>query len=192
MAKKKMTAEVETPTELDFVVVEKKSEKPTIGKLEIVKQITKQKQDILNLDSGKDEEIVVQQCNFIVPEFNADIHISQEQYNTVKLAAAQSLVQPVEKQADALLKFAANEVYANSKRDALAAGNYMSQELRSTLTKMLKQRPTFNEMNASEIFKRWVAGFSAGAERAKKYLEDAKVILAVQQGKDAAAEDEGF
>jgi len=188
MAKKMSeTNVVEMPTTVNFSVVEKRSEKPTVGVLEIVKSVTKQKQSVLNLDSGKDEEIIVQQCNFLVPEFNADLHISLEDYNNAKIAAAQSLVQPAAKQADALLKFAANEVYANSKRDALAAGNFMTQELKTQLVKMLRMRPAFADDSAKEIFERWEAGFAKQNPNAIKYLNDARTILNA-----GTPEDEGF
>lgn len=170
---------------LNFSIVEKRSEKPE--GLEIYKQVTKQKQNVLNLDSGKDEAIEVLQCTYIVPDFNADLHIDLEKYNAAKLAAASSLVQPVEKQADALLKFAANEVYAVSKRTALASGNYMTQELKTQLVKMLRMRPAFADDSAKEIFDRWEAGFAKQNPNAIKYLNDARTILNA-----GTPEDEGF
>lgn len=182
---------VETP-ELQFAVVTTRSEKSAEGTLEIFKQVNKQKQEILNLDSGKDEEITVFQATYIVPDFNPEIHGTLEAYESTKLKAAQSLVQPANKQADALLKYAASEVYAQSKREALASGNFMSAELRSVLITGLKARPAFSKMTAKEVFERWMKGFQSGVPQTKKYLEDAKVILSLQNGGQAEAVDEGF
>lgn len=183
---------------LPFSVVEKRGEAIS-GTLEIFKQVNKQKQEILNLDSGKEEEITVLQATFIVPDFDANIHGSLERYEAAKIAAAQSLVQPVSKQADALLKYAASDIYQESKRSALSAGNFMSQDLKSVLVTMLKARPAFKQPNAEgkiptakDVFERWMKGFTAGVPQTKKYLDDAKIVLSLQNGGEVEAVDEGF
>lgn len=168
-----------------FAIVEVRSAKPE--GLEIFKQVTKQKQTVLNLETGVDDEIEVLQCKFVVPDYNEKIHGNLEDYNSTVFEAAKSLVQPAAEQANALIRYAESKVYSDSKKSALAGGNFMTQDLKTQLIKMLRMRPAFAENTAKEIFDRWSAGFAAKNPNAVKYLADARTIMSA-----AGAEDEGF
>lgn len=133
----------------------------------------KPKQKVLNLDTMEDSEI---QLFYKEYSINTDAPIQET------LKAALKLVQPAEKQAAALCRYASQEAYKSAKEAALAKGNYMSSALKSALTDIMARVTAYADNKAADNFAYWAEAYKdkANPERqakAKKLLERAKMLV---------------
>jgi len=138
--------------------------------LGVVETELKQKQTVLDLDSGTDAEILL-----IYKKFTAN----DKAPVTVQLAAAAKLVSPDEKRVEALCAYATSQAYRVAKEGALSKGNYLSAQLRSKIVGIMQNLDAFSELSAKECFERWLSGYKdkANVKRqasAAKLLERAK------------------
>ena len=132
--------------------------KDAVAAMKLVETLLKQKQSFLNLDSGEDDEITVTTKKYTVPD-GMDVAAAMKQ--------AQTLVQPVERQLAALLKFAESESYQESKNSALTKGNYLTSGIKSKLVQILQTSDTFANMKAKDVFERWYTGYKSADVKKK-------------------------
>lgn len=136
--------------------------------------MVKQPQTVLDLDTGVDAKITVEYTRYDVNEKNKTATLED------RLKAAADLVQPIDNQIDAYLKYASNASYTAGKNAALAKGNYLTSELRRQIVALLSNNPAFAEQSAKEIHERWLAGYRAKSPKALQWLERAQQMLAVE------------
>jgi hypothetical protein len=142
----------------------------------------KQPQAILDLDNPDSEDskitVITKKISWKKDEKG------NEPPTAEKLKILRTLVHPEEKIVDALEKFFSSESYQESKEKALAAGNYLTSQIRSGITAYLSNKPAFENDSAKTIFKRWMDGYKSKDAKihgnAVKVLETVKAALQVE------------
>lgn len=162
MAKKENTMATETQT----------FETPVI-----ITQNVKQAQTVVDLSTGDESaKIELKYTKYVVPEFDAKKYGTRESFDAALFTAAQALVNPVSVQVEALVYRATQDSYQAGKTAALAAGDYLTSELKSKIVQVMKGNQAFVDTSASDCFARWKAGFIAKKAGALKILDTAKAL----------------
>jgi len=156
------------------------NEVPTVALYKLVE--TKQKQNVLNLDTNDDSEIAVITKKIVwLPFVSEDGKVSTESTTAQKMAALETLISPEEKKVIALERFYTSETYNESKAAALASGNFLTQQLRSAIVGLMQQNANFSELSAKDCFDRWSKGYKDGKAGPKQYLEQAKKLISPEE-----------
>ena len=133
----------------------------------IALKVTKipQKLKVTDLDTGSDDaEITNNYQKYTAPEYDAKKHGDRAAFYAELFKLASALVQPIENQIDALLYRATQDSYQQGKVAAYAGGNYLSPELKSTITMVVKQSsPKYADASNSDAFASWKAAFTSAA-----------------------------
>lgn len=149
-----MTAIVETP-----VSQESGNENAAVKTLRITE--IKQPITLLNLETGEDEKLICVYNTYTV----------NEKANPQDVANALSeIVSPLTEQNKALAAYAQAQSYQAGKVRATSAGQYLTPAMRTKIVDFLKMTGKFEDMKSSEVFDRWLVGYKAGKEGAKKIL----------------------
>lgn len=138
-----------------------------------------QTQKVMNLDNGDEDatiKLAMTRYSFKPYDPKDETHGTPEQYYGVLFTAAAELIQPVEKQIDALLYRATQDSYQAGKTAALATGNFLSSDLKAKIVQVMRGNQAFAEMSAKECFDYWKDGFSAKKPGAVKVLDTAKAL----------------
>lgn len=129
----------------------------------------KQKQSVMDLETGRDADIELVYSRFVAPEWDGKTG-TEEEHEKALLSEAAKLVPGAMAKVNAFITFAASQSYQNAKREALAKGNYLTQELRSKIVVFMRSMEQFADLSAKDCFERWKAGYLAGKPAAKKIL----------------------
>lgn len=145
-------------------------------KVELVKSTTlKPKQKFVNLDSGVEEEIVVESERFELVPFSGDVakHFNGDKnaYWHEAFKQVSAMVSPISEQCEAFIKYATSQSYQEGKKTALSGGNFLSPELKSKISSYMGNLTAFSELKASERFDKWLAGYKEKKPGAMKILE---------------------
>jgi hypothetical protein len=144
-----------------------KMEATKTGLVAIVESDVKQPQTVLDLDNNEDAKITVIYKKYVA---NDKVPVKDQ------LAAALKLVSPEAEVVKALLAYAQSKSYQDGKNAALTKGNYLTQQLRSTIVGLMQNTPNFAETGAKECFERWMAGYKAKKPAALRLLQDAQNV----------------
>lgn len=143
----------------------KMNEKTEVNVQALLVTDLKQSQTVLNLDTLDDGSITL-----VYKKFDRN----EKAPITAQLAAAMKLVGSDEKRVEALLKYATSEEYQNAKTKSLAAGNFLTTQLKSRIVGIMQTLPQFDDVKAADCYARWLAGYKAKKESAIKLLDRAK------------------
>lgn len=134
--------------------------------------VVKQKQKLVNLSTGQQDDVEITYTKFSPVAFDPKVHGSDKgKFLHQVLADAQKMVQPIDSQIEALLKFAGSESYDAGKTKALAGGNYLTQEIRSAIVEYLRMYPSFAEKSAKDIFDGWLGHYTGSDAKLKKLAQ---------------------
>lgn len=125
----------------------------------------KPKQPWLNLDTFEDEEVTLEYKEY---------GLNSKASSKAQYEALDSMVQPESEKAKAYLIFINKREYANAKAKVLASGNYMTPQLKSTITGFMQLVEAYSTLKGSECFDRWLAGYKAKKQSAITFLERAR------------------
>lgn len=148
----------------------------TEKKVELIKSTTlKPKQKFVNLDSGVEEEIIVESERYELVPFSGEVakHFNGDKnaYWHEAFKQVSAMVSPVSEQVEAFLKYATSSSYQDGKKTALSGGNFLSPELKSKISSYMGNLTAFSELKASERFDKWLAGYKDKKPGAMKILE---------------------
>lgn len=162
MADKKMpeTKIQETSTKQEPVVV--------VSPIEIT-DLT-QKPVVLNLETGADDNLEIKQKKWVLRKYDESKDGPRDQFLKLALGEAVKLVQPIERQIDALLTFATAQSYQEGRAAALAKGNFLVPELRRKIVDFMRTMPKFAELKATAAFDLWKEGYKAKKPGAMRIL----------------------
>lgn len=138
-------------------------------------------QSVLNLETNEEEKIVVSSVRYELPKYDSVVHGSPEEFLNSAMAAAQLLVNPVEKQVDALLYRATQDSYQSGKLAALSAGKYLTQDLRTNIVQIMRGNNAYADMSASDCFVKWKSGYKEQKPGAIKVLTMAQDMGSVEE-----------
>lgn len=156
----------------------------TVGTSLIEISTLKPKQKFLNLQTGNMDEIEIVSSKFDVVAYDPKKHgADKAKFLHSVMVELQRLVQPIDKQIEALLKFAASESYQSGKEKSLAGGSYLTPETRSKIVTFLRMYPSFAEMSAKDVFDKWLEGYQS---------KDAKIKAKAQLVLDRATAADEF
>lgn len=145
------------------------TKKDTTSKIELLlAQELKPKQSVIDLKTGGEVDLQLTYKKYTVNS-KAD--------KKAVLAQLEKMVSPEDQKISAYVDFLNRKEYADAKNAALETGDYMSSQLRSTLTGMMQNLPAFSDTSAKECYERWMAGFKAGKDSAKKLLDRARAAI---------------
>jgi hypothetical protein len=158
-----------------------KQEKP---KVKLIKSTElKPKQSFINLDSGNEEKIEVKSERFELVPFTGDVskHFDGDKnaFLQAALEQAAAMVSPVTEQIEAFLKYATSQSYQDGKKSALSSGNYLSEDVKSAISRFMGNLSTYSELTAKERFERWSEGYKQKKPGAVAILE--KVMQATDE-----------
>lgn len=136
----------------------------SLNKIPVIKVVAiSQAQKVMDLDSGsEDAQITVKQNRYFAPTYDEkEFGGTEAEFQSAVLEAAKELVNPVEKQIDALLYRATQDSYQSGKAAALAGGNYLSSDLKGKIVQVMRGNQAFVDVSASDCFAKWKAGYMA-------------------------------
>lgn len=152
----------------------------------------KPKQNVLDLETNEDAAIEVKSVRYEAPVFQTGktpestgwtctidgkpqfVPGTAEEFEQALYNAAEALIQPRSKQIEAFLYRATQESYQAGKAAALAAGNYLTQDLRKRIVSIMSMMNAYAEVSASDCYKRWLSGYKEGKPGALKLLKMAQ------------------
>lgn len=138
-------------------------------------------QNVLNLETNEEEKIVVSSNRYELPKYDDKIHGTKDEYWTAAMVAAQALVNPAEKQIDALLYRATQDSYQAGKATALSAGKFLTQDLKTNIVQIMRGNNAYADMSASDCFAKWKAGYKEQKAGAVKILTMAQDMGSVEE-----------
>lgn len=148
-------------------------------KVAIINQILKQKQKVLDLETGDDSaEIELVYSKYVSPEYDSAKFspLTEDEFNAVLLEKAGELISPISNQISAFLAKAQSDGYQAAKQTALSKGNYLTADLKAKIVQVMRGNQAFVELTAADCYKRWRDGYTAKKPGAFKVLETAKAL----------------
>lgn len=144
----------------------------------ITSTILKQTQKWLNLETGVDDESVeITQTKYAAPTYSEkEYGGTEELFKQELLSAAQLLIQPIDRQIDALLYRATQDSYQAGKEVAMSKGNFLTPDLRGKIVQVMRGSQAFADMSAKEALEYWKAGYMAKKPGALKVLQTAQAL----------------
>lgn len=127
----------------------------------------KQKQSVLDLETGNDVDIEVVYNRYVVPDYD-EKYGTPEEFTKKLLSEASKMVTPAEAKITALVNYASSQSYQEGKKAALNGGKYLTQDLRSKIVQIMRANSAFADLSAKDCFDRWKSGYlakKAGAVR---------------------------
>lgn len=140
---------------------------PTLAAVAVKVQAVKQPITVTDLSTGDDSaKLTLNYNRYTAPDYDKGKHGPDETAFYARLMElATALVNPVSAQIDALLYRATQDAYQAAKVTAYAAGTpgqYLSPELKSAITMVVKQSGTrYADASNSDAFNSWKAAFTS-------------------------------
>lgn len=145
---------------------------------EVLVQDLKQVQKVMDLATGSEDATITVVCKrYAAPVYDEKEYGGTEaEFEAALFKAATELVQPVSKQIESFLYRATQDSYQAGKTEALAAGNFLTSDLKGRIVQVMRGNQAFVDLTAKECFERWKAGYAAKKAGATKVLETAKAL----------------